>query len=148
MHFSQTILQIHRGFAYAEFVCILLYLIALFGVMFSYSGKITGFLRKISVFTMVFFHLQFLIGIVMLLGTSPFLDIIKNIGMGEVMKIKSLRFAYIEHPFSMFIGAVLVTMVNKKIKTKPRLSMGVFFLAILAVLLFFYALPFSKLVSP
>jgi hypothetical protein len=37
--------------------------------------------------------------------------------MGEVMKNSALRFQYVEHPFSMLIAAVLMTIVNKsKIK--------------------------------
>jgi len=61
------------------------------------------------------------------------------------MKNADLRFSFIEHPFSMLIAAVLLTVVNKKLKTNDKLPMGVFVLALVALLLFGYALPWGKL---
>ena len=81
----------------------------------------------------------------MLFGTSGFMNTIKEVGMGGLMKNADLRFTYIEHPFSMLIAAVLMTIVNKKLKTADKVSTGILILAILALALFFYAIPFSKL---
>jgi len=137
--------QAHRGFAYLEILLVIVFIVALLVVMFGYSGKITKLLRKSTLFTMIFFHIQFLVGIIMLLGTSAFLDTIKTLGMGGLMKNADLRFSFIEHPFSMLIAAVLLTIVNKKLKTNDKLPMGVFVLALVALLLFGYALPWGKL---
>lgn len=84
---------------------------------------------------MIFFHIQFLIGIIMLVGTSGFMDTIKAMGMGGLMKNSALRFTYIEHPFSMLIAAVLMTILNKKVKANDTITMGMVVLAVLAIAL-------------
>ena len=94
---------------------------------------------------MIFFHVQFLIGLVMLLGTSGFMNTIKEVGMGGLMKNADLRFSFIEHPFSMLIAAVLMTIVNKKVKTAEKLPMSAVILGLVAIALFAYAIPFAKL---
>lgn len=80
----------------------------------------------------------------MLLGTSGFMNVIKEIGMGGLMKNADLRFTYIEHPFSMLIAAILMTIVNKKIKTNEKLNIGVVIMGILAIALFLFAFPWTK----
>lgn len=96
---------------------------------------------------MIFFHIQFLIGIIMLVGTSGFIDTIKAMGMGGLMKNSALRFTYIEHPFSMLIAAVLMTILNKKVKANDTITMGMVVLAVLAIALFAFALPWAKLMG-
>ncbi len=145
MDVHNIFLQAHRGFAYLELLLVVVFLIALLVVMFGYSGKITKLLRKSTLFTMIFFHLQFIIGLVMLVGTSGFMNTISEIGMGGLMKNADLRFTFIEHPFSMLIAAMLMTIVNKKVKTNDKLPMVAFILGIVAILLFVYAIPFAKL---
>lgn len=81
----------------------------------------------------------------MLLGTSGFMNTIKEVGMGGLMKNADLRFTFIEHPFSMLIAAVLMTIINKKVKTRETLNFGIVILGIIAVALFLYAVPFTKL---
>ena len=75
-------LQAHRGFAYLELLLVALFIIALLTVILGYSGKVSKLLRKSTLFVMIFFHIQFLIGIIMLVGTSGFMDTIKAMGMG------------------------------------------------------------------
>ena len=145
MEIHNIFLQAHRGFAYLEVLLVAVFVISLLIVMFGYSGNITKLLRKSTLFTMIFFHIQFIIGLVMLLATSGFMNTISEIGMGGLMKNADLRYSYIEHPFSMLIAAVLMTIINKKVKTNEKLSMGVFALALVAIALFVYAIPFAKL---
>ena len=135
----------HRGFAYLELLLVAVFLIALLLCMFGFSGKTSKLLRKVTLFTMIFFHLQFLIGLVMLFGTSGFMNTIKEIGMGGLMKNGDLRFTYIEHPFSMLVAAVLMTVINKKVKTNETLNFGIVIMGVIAVALFLYAVPFAKL---
>ena len=145
MDIHNIFLQAHRGFAYLELLLVAVFLISLFIVMFGQSGKISKLLRKSTLFTMIFFHVQFLIGLVMLLGTSGFMNTIKEVGMGGLMKNADLRFSFIEHPFSMLIAAVLMTIVNKKVKTAEKLPMSAVILGLVAIALFAYAIPFAKL---
>ena len=139
------VLNAHRGFGYLIIVLVVLFVVGLVSVLLGNSGKINKLLRKSSMFTMIFFHIQFLVGAIMLIGTSPFLEIIKTQGMGTLMKNADLRFTYIEHPFSMLLAAILMTVANKKIKTAERMSVGILVLAVIALLLFGYAFPFDKL---
>lgn len=145
MDLHSIFLNAHRGFAYLILLLTAVFIVALLTTMFGYSGKISKFLRKSTLFTMIFFHVQFLVGLVMLLSTSPFLDIVKTSGMGEIMKNSNLRFSYIEHPVSMLIAAILMTVVNKKLKTNDQMNFGIVIMAAIAVALFFYAFPFARL---
>nr|WP_312901478.1 hypothetical protein [Chryseobacterium taichungense] len=54
------------------------------------------------------------------------------------------RFQYVEHPFSMLIAAILMTVVNKKVKTNPTLSLGVVIMGLIAVGLFAFAFPWAR----
>lgn len=138
-------LQAHRGFAYLILLLVAVFVIALLASLLGNSGKINNLLKKSTLFTMIFFHIQFLIGIVMLFLTSGFLNTIDQIGMGGLMKNGDLRFSYIEHPFSMLLAAILMTVVNRKVKSSEKVTTGILVLAVLALLLFFYAFPFGKL---
>lgn len=135
----------HRGFAYLILLLVAVFIISLLAVMFGYSGKINKLLRKSTLFTMIFFHLQFLIGLLMLFAQSGFMNAIDEIGMGGIMKNSELRFNYIEHPFSMLIAAVLMTIVNKKVKTNEKMNFGIVIMAFIAIALFLYAFPFARL---
>jgi len=64
-------LQAHRGFAYLILLATAVFVIALFATMFGYSGKISKLLRKSTLFTLIFFHTQVLIGLIMLFFFSP-----------------------------------------------------------------------------
>ena len=145
MEIHNIFLQAHRGFAYLEVLVVAVFLISLLIVMFGYSGKITKLLRKSTLFTMIFFHIQLLVGLVMLFATSGFMNTISEVGMGGLMKNAELRYSYIEHPFSMLIAAILMTIVNKKVKTNEKLPMAAFVIALIALALFVYAIPFAKL---
>jgi hypothetical protein len=129
----------HKGFGYLELVLVIVFMISLAITSFGYSGKVNKFFKKITFFTMIFFHIQFLIGIVMLV-----IHFTSGMDMGGVMKNADLRFQYVEHPFSMLIAAVLMTIINKKVKTADTLSLKIFFMGLLAVALFAFAFPWAK----
>lgn len=143
---ENIILQTHRGFAYLELLLLAVFIIALLTAMFSYSGKINNFLKKSTLFTMIIFHLQFLVGIGMLFTSKGF-DAILNSGniMKNLMSIPYNRITFVEHPTSMLIAAILMTIVNKKVKYNKTLNFSVLILSAIALLLFFYAFPFAKL---
>ncbi len=145
MDIHNLFLQAHRGFAYLILLLVAVFVIALLASLLGNGGKINNLLKKSTLFTMIFFHIQFLIGIVMLFLTSGFLNTIDQVGMGGLMKNADLRFSYIEHPFSMLLAAILMTVVNRKVKSSEKISTGIIVLAVLALLLFFYAFPFAKL---
>ncbi|KQS95266.1 hypothetical protein [Chryseobacterium sp. Leaf394] len=139
MDFYKILLSAHKGFAYLELLLVALFMIAFLATMFGFSGKVNKFLKKTTLFTMIFFHVQFLIGIVMLI-----INFSKGLDMGGVMKNAELRFQYVEHPFSMLVAAVLMTIVNKKVKTSDRISVPVVVMGLIAVALFGYAFPWAR----
>lgn len=139
MDFYKILLSAHKGFAYLELALTALFIISLLITMFSYSGKTSKLLKKSTLFTMIFFHVQFLIGIIMLAVTFT-----KGLDMSAVMKNSDLRFQYVEHPFSMLIAAVLMTIVNRKVKSSDTITLKVVIMAILAVALFAFAFPWAK----
>ncbi len=142
-----TLLQVHRIFGYGELIILGLFLIALLKSAFSESGKISNFIRKSTLFSMIVFHLQLAIGLIMLFVTSGFTAYLKDPGMGGIMKDKALRYTFIEHPVSMLIGAILMTVLNKKFKTNDRMRMPWMILAAIAIALFLYAVPFDRLLG-
>ena len=145
MEFYNIFLNAHKGFGYLILLLAALFLVSLVVTMFGFSGNISKLLRKSTLFTMIFFHTQFLIGLAMLLFASSFMSIIKANGMGFIMKNADLRFTYIEHPFSMLVAAVLLTIANKKIKQNETMNFAIVILSAIALALFFYAFPFAKL---
>ncbi len=136
-------LQAHRGFAYLLLLLIALFVISLVLVMFGYSGTISKFLRKSSLFTMIFFHLQALLGLVMLLFFSPGFK--AALEAGTLMSDSVTRNTYIEHPTAMILAAVLLTIANKRIKSNDKLLMGTFIMALIAVALMLWAFQWSRL---
>jgi hypothetical protein len=60
--------------------------------------------------TLVFCHIQFVVGLVMFFITSKMLEVISSVGgMGGVMKNAPIRFIVIEHSLMMIIALVFIT---------------------------------------
>lgn len=141
MEFYNIILHAHKGFAYLELALVAAFLILLLVTMFGYSGNISKALRKVTLFTMIFFHIQFLVGLVMLF-VSP--GVKAAISSGTLMSDAYARFQYVEHPSSMLIAAVLMTIINKKIKTSDKITIPVVSLGLVAIALFVFAFPWAR----
>ncbi len=142
MDFS-LMLNAHRGFAYLILLASALFLIALLMTMFGYSGKISKFLRKSTLFTMIFFHIQALIGLVMLFFFSPGFKAAKE--TGTLMSDSVSRNTYVEHPTAMIIAAVLLTILNKKFKTNDKLQMSWVIMGVIALALMLWAFQWNRL---
>ncbi|WP_312343562.1 hypothetical protein [Chryseobacterium binzhouense] len=136
-------LQAHRGFAYLILLATAIFVVALLAAMFGYSGKISKLLRKSTLFTMIFFHTQALIGLIMLFFFSPGFKAAKEAGI--LMKDAVARNTYVEHPTAMIIAAVLLTIINKKFKANDRLNMSWVIMAIIAVVLMLWAFQWGRL---
>lgn len=141
MDFFKILINAHKGFAYLELLFVALFVIALLATMFGYSGKVNKFLKKTTLFTMIFFHIQLIVGIV-LLTVSPGLK--ATLSSGTLMSDAVSRFQYVEHPFSMLIAAILMTIINKKLKTIDTISLKIVIMGLLAVALFAFAFPWSR----
>lgn len=142
MDFS-FMLNAHRGFAYLILLASALFIIALLATMFGYSGKISKFLRKSTLFTMIFFHTQALIGLIMLFFFSPGFKAAKE--AGTLMSDSVSRNTYVEHPAAMIIAAVLMTILNKKFKTNDKLQMSWVIMGVIAMALMLWAFQWNRL---
>lgn len=136
-------LQAHRGFAYLILLAVAVFVVALLVTMFGYSGKISKLLRKSTLFTMIFFHTQVVIGLVMLFFFSPGFKAAKE--AGTLMKDSVSRNTYVEHPFAMIVAAVLLTILNKKFKANDKLQMTWVILGVVAVALMLWAFQWNRL---
>ena len=142
MDFYKIFLSAHKGFGYLELVLITLFVIALLTTMFGYSGKVNKFLKKTTLFTMIFFHVQFLVGICLLFIFSPGFK--AALDSGTLMKDAYSRQTFVEHPFSMLIAAVLMTIINKKVKSSDTISLKIVIMGLIAVGLFAFAFPWTR----
>ena len=89
--------EAHKGFGYLILVAALVFIVALLMAMFGYSGKISKLLKKSTLFTMILFHLQFLIGIAMLVFSPGLKAALES---GTLMSDSYNRVTFVEHPFS------------------------------------------------
>lgn len=136
-------LQAHRGFAYLILLATVIFVVALVTVLVTNGGKISNFLRKSTLFTMILFHIQALIGLVMLFFFSPGFQAAKESGM--LMKDAAMRNTYVEHPASMIIAAILLTIFNKKVKSNDKLSAGMIIIVVVAIALMLWAFQWARL---
>lgn len=72
---------------------------------------------RISLFTLIAAHIQLLIGFVAFY-TSTYYEMMRTVGMGEVMKNSDLRKMLVEHPLVGIIAITLITMGFSKHKKK------------------------------
>ena len=74
-------------------------------------------------------------------------SVVRGIGAAlpkRVMKNADLRFQYVEHPFSMLLAAVIMTIINKKLKTNDKLTIPIMSLGLVAIALFVFAFPWAR----
>lgn len=141
MDFYKILLSAHKGFGYLELLLVTLFIVALLVTMFGFSGKVNKFLKKTTLFTMIFFHVQFLFGVFLLI-VSPGLK--AALEAGTLMSDAYSRQTFVEHPFSMLIAAVLMTIINKKVKSNDTISLGIVIMGLIAVGLFAFAFPWMR----
>lgn len=104
---EKGILDLHSYWAFAVLVLLLL---ASLNAFLGLSAK-RAFLpkdRQIALLALIFTHLQFVFGLV-LLFTSPKLEAAKALGMGGLMKNGELRQLLVEHPLINLIAIILIT---------------------------------------
>jgi hypothetical protein len=77
------------------------------------NKEFTASLQRQNKITLILTHIQVTVGLIMLFGfnTDMFSD------MATLMGDAALRFKYVEHPSTMLLGAVLITVGNAKSKS-------------------------------
>ena len=142
MEFYNIFLHAHKGFGYLILLVMTMFLVSLLVAMFGYSGNVSKPLRKLMLFTMIFFHIQLLIGLPLLFIFSPGFK--SALDQGTLMSDAYSRMTFVEHPFAMVIAAVLLTIINKYMKTNEKLSLKVVFMGIVAVALVAFVFPWTR----
>lgn len=100
---------------------------------------------RVSLFALIVSHIQLLIGILVYI-VSPYTKQISALGMGEVMKDATLRLYVVEHPTTMILTIVFITIGyskhKKKAVSKPKFKLLSIFYTI-AFLLLISRIPWS-----
>jgi hypothetical protein len=131
-----TVKFLHSYWAY---LVLIILVISTFNALIKYFGnkEFGAFDFRVSLFTLIVAHIQLLIGIV-LYFVSDYLAIISDMGMGEIMKNSALRSNIIEHPLTMIIAVVLITMGyskhKKKLTSRPKFKMLAIFYTLALIL--------------
>ena len=97
--------------SYWAYLALLILVIAVVNALIGMSSK-KAFVAKdlrLSLFGLIFAHIQLLIGLV-LYFVSPWFEQWSTLGMGGVMKDAQTRLYLLEHPFTNIIAIVLITM--------------------------------------
>ncbi len=126
--------------SYWAYLVLLVLVIATFNAIFKFFGNKEFDAKdfRISLFALITMHIQLLIGIV-LFFLKDYFTMIENIGgMGELMKNKALRNLVVEHPLTMIIAVVLVTIGyskhKKKLTSRPKFKLLAIFYTLALIL--------------
>ena len=138
MNIYTILKEAHSGLAYLVLLGLLVSVVYYFLQYFKKDIQ-SKKSKTIALVTMIIVHLQFLFGFI-LYFVSPLTKAAMQ-DFGAAMKSEGLRFQAIEHPLTMLIVVILVTIAHKKIKTAAVentiikwLSPAMFLLALIAAL--------------
>lgn len=127
--------------SYWAYLVLLIVFLATINALVKYFGKKPYESKdfRISLFALIVSHLQLLIGLVIYF-VSPYFSAFSNQGMGEVMKNSNLRLYLIEHPITMILAIVFITMGyskhKKELSSRPKFKkLGIFYTLALILIL-------------
>lgn len=134
----ETVKMLHSYWAYLALIMIV---IATLNALFKFFGnkEFHPIDFRMSLFTLIVFHIQLLIGIVLYFAGN-YIGLISELGMKDVMGNPVLRSNVVEHPIMMIIAVVLITIGyskhKKKLTSKPKFkAISIFYtLALICVL--------------
>ncbi|CAI8347539.1 MAG: Uncharacterised protein [Cryomorphaceae bacterium] len=105
------LLHLHHWMPFLWLLLMLVVLVQNFLVWKSNKPFNASLIRQNKI-TLILTHIQVTVGLIMLFGFH--LDMFSD--MGTLMGDSALRFKYVEHPVTMLLGAVLITIGNAKSK--------------------------------
>lgn len=105
--------------SYWAYLVLLVVVLATFNAIIKFIGKKPFDAKdfRLSLFALILMHLQLLIGLV-LYFSSPYFSAFSTEGMSEIMGDATLRLYLIEHPTTMILAIVFITMGYSKHKKK------------------------------
>jgi cytochrome bd-type quinol oxidase subunit 2 len=105
------LLHLHHWLPFVYLLLMLVVLVQNF-LAWKSDNAFTDKLARQNRIALILTHLQVTIGLIMLFGFN--MDMFSE--MGSLMKDSAMRFKYVEHPLTMIIAAVLITVGNAKSK--------------------------------
>ena len=142
----ETLQFIHSGWAY---IVLLILVLATLNALYKFFGnkEFDAIDFRLALFSLITMHIQLLIGLVLWFTKDYFSTISEMGGMGEVMKNDTIRKLIVEHPTTMIIAVVLLTIGyskhKKKLTSKPKFKMLSIFYTI-ALILVMYMIPWQQ----
>ena len=128
-----------------RWVILILLLIAILRHMSGMSKKapINAGDRKVDLFLMISAHLTLVVGLYQWIVGPWGLKLIRNVGMGEVMKNSGYRFFAIEHMAGMLLAIILITIGRGAVKRSGewRTHKKAFWFFVVALLLIIVSVP-------
>jgi heme A synthase len=108
--------MVHSGWAY---IALIIIIYAVFNAVKGLSSKkeFTDKDLRISLFTLIVFHIQLIIGLIAYFTSTQFSFLIEN-GMGAAMKDSGIRLLVVEHPLMMILAVIIITIGFSKHKKK------------------------------
>ncbi len=105
--------------SYWAYLVLLILVLATFNALIKFFGNKEFHAKdfRISLFTLIVAHIQLILGFIFYF-VSDYFSLISDMGMGEVMKNATMRSNIIEHPLTMIIAIVLITIGYSKHKKK------------------------------
>ncbi|WP_026754572.1 hypothetical protein [Sediminibacter sp. Hel_I_10] len=140
----ETVKFIHSYWAYLVLIMLVL---ATFNALIKFFGKKEFHAQdfRIALFTLIVTHIQLLIGIVLFFSAN-YISLIGEMGMKGIMQNDTLRSNIIEHPLTMIIAVVFITIGyskhKKKLTSVPKFKMLAIFYT-LALILVLAKIPWS-----
>lgn len=132
-----TIKILHSYWAY---LVLLVLVLSTFNALIKYFGNKEFHPKdfRISLFALIVTHIQLLLGILLFI-VSDYISMISEMGMSTLMKNDLLRSNIIEHPLTMILAVILVTVGyskhKKKLTSKPKFKMIAIFYTLALILI-------------
>lgn len=136
MSFQEIIRTLHCGGAYVVLFFLTLTILYSAYVAFS-TQKNDAILRKLSLFALIFLHLQMIVGIVSYF-ISPMVQFNES-----TMKNSQLRLFAVEHPLMMLLGVICITVAHVKLKRASVVTFKIPLLYLLGAILILSRIPYD-----
>ncbi len=112
------LIHAHHWLRYVALVLMIISLVKAFMNLKNKDKNVTSI--KLELYTMISFHLQLIIGLVLFFVSTKVMTAMND--MGAAMKDADLRLALIEHPLMMILGLIMITIGYAKLKSKTDLA--------------------------
>lgn len=129
-----------------RYVIVILFILSILSAFIKWRGK-KGFTKgdkMLYMFTMVFCHIQLVIGLILYFGYEHY----RSFSTEGAMKISALRFFAMEHFAGMLLGIILVTVghsLAKRTVDEVKKHQKIFIFYTISFLVIFFSIPWPFL---